>query len=81
MIAVASRMPEAGLTADESRAIATAADQVARHYDIGVNSLAFAWGNLAVTCGSIAAGKYFAYKSRMAKEKATQTSSAVPLIN
>lgn len=68
MLAAISRTPEFALSEDESKRMASAAADVAKHYNIAATEKQMAWLNLAMCGGSIYGPKFFAAKSRMRDE-------------
>ncbi len=81
MLAGMSKTPELMLTEDESKKMAKAAAEVAKHYNFNATEKQMAWFNLTLCCGGIYGSKFFAYTSRVKDEnkvKAAKKNGAAP---
>lgn len=86
MLAGIASAPELALTEDESKKMAKAAADVAKHYNFNATEKQMAWINLTLCCGSIYGSKFFAYSARSKsdvkeKNKTKANGAAAPQSN
>jgi hypothetical protein len=70
LLAGMTSIPEIAIEREQAEILATAATEVMALYDFGMSQEQQAWVNLMMVAGSIYGTKVFAYKMRLADEKA-----------
>lgn len=75
MLAHAIKTPELALTKEESEQMATAAANVARHYDVRASEKAIDWANLCLALGVCYGTRFVAISSRKKEERRAATTA------
>jgi len=82
MLALATKTPELALEDDESKPLAQAVAEVAKHYDIpAISDVAIAWAGLIMVCGKTYGPRYVLVTQRLKEERAEKKATAGQVID